>query len=264
MTIPIRFFISALFAACVFNTTAWSRETIFVAGATGGTGIEVVRLLHDAGYLVRGGTRDPIRAFERFGNIADWVRFDALDPALIDAAVAGADRVISTLGGRGIVGAASPQFIEYLAVRNLVEAAQKHDVKQFVILGAANTGPFEDHEKIPRTGYVLYWKTKGEEFLKASGVPYTIVGASGLRNEPREGPGTRILPRKDYKWAGFISRYRIAEVMLAAVNDPDALNTAFAVIWDEAVPPGEIAGSFKALQSPETGPRRYEMPKYRW
>ncbi len=73
-------------------------------------------------------------------------------------------------------------------VRNLVDAAKRHDIKQFVILAAANTGPFEDHRKIARTGYVLYWKTKGEEHLKASGVPFTIVGASGLRNEPREGP----------------------------------------------------------------------------
>ena len=241
-----------------------AKEVIFVAGATGGTGIEMVRLLVDAGYDVRGGTRNVERAHERFGDLAEWMTFDALDPVLVDQAVSGADRVVSALGGRGIVGPGSPQFIEYLAVRNLVDASKRHNVKQFVILGAANTGPFEDHRMIPRTGYVLYWKTKGEEYLKDSGVPFTIVGASGLRNEPREGPGVRILPRKNYQWAGYVSRYRVAQVMHAALEDPNALNTAFAVIWDDTVPSGQIRGDFKALQAAESGPRRYEMPKYRW
>ncbi len=243
---------------------ARAAETVFVAGATGSTGIEVVRLLHDAGYSVRGGTRNPDRAAAEHGDIADWVVFDALDTATVEAAIAGTDRIISTLGGRGLTGPGSPQFIEYLAVRNMVEAAQRHDVKQFVILGAANTGPFEDHVLSPRTGFLLYWKTKGEEFLKASGVPYTIVGASGLRDTPREGAGVRILLRADYQWPGFVSRYRVAQVMLAALKTDDALNTAFALIWDEDVPAGKIAGDFKALQAPEHGPRRYDMPRRRW
>lgn len=243
---------------------AQAQETVFVAGATGGTGLEVVRLLDAAGYNVRGGTRNPDSAQERHGSIAAWVRYDALDTTLVDAAVAGVDRIVSTLGGRGLTGPGAPQFIEYLAVRNLTEAAIRHNVKQFVLLGAANTGPFEDYALAPRTGFLLYWKTKGEEFLKASGVPYTIVGASGLRNAPREGPGVRLLPRAEYEWPGFVSRFRVAEVMAAALTEPDALNTAFALIWDEDVPPGEMAGAFAELQKPETGPRRYEMPRRRW
>lgn len=241
-----------------------ARETIFVAGATGATGLEVVRLLDAAGYDVRGGTRNPNRAREQHGSIANWVQYDALDTALVEAAVTGADRVVSTLGGRGLTGPGAPQFIEYLAVRNLTEAAARHKVKQLVLLGAANTGPFEDYALAPRTGLLLYWKTKGEEFLKASGVAFTIVGASGLRNEPREGPGVRLLPRVDYQWPGYVSRFRVAEVMVAALADPDALNTAFALIWDDTVPPGEIAGTFADLQNPETGPRRYDMPRRRW
>jgi len=254
-------------ALAVFLVASWSataKETVFVAGATGATGIEVVKLLHDAGHSVRGGTRNPERAKSIHGPIAEWVPFDALDTATVDAAIAGVDRVVSTLGGRGLTGPGSPQFIEYLAVRNMTEAAHRHGVKQLVLLGAANTGPFEDHVLSPRTGLLLYWKTKGEEFLKASGVPYTIVGASGLRNTPREGPGVRILPRADYEWPGFVSRYRVAEVMVAALQSADALNTAFALIWDEDVPPGQISGAFTDVQAPEQGPRRYDMPRRRW
>ncbi len=258
----MRLFLLVLMALTPPSVSA--AELVFVAGATGGTGIEAVKLLKDKGYDVRGGTRDVNRTQKQYGDLADWITFDALDPALVDQAVSGTDRVISALGGRGIVGAGSPQFIEYLAVRNLVDAAKRHDVKQFIILAAANTGPFEDHRLIPRTGYVLYWKTKGEEYLKNSGVPYTIVGASGLRDEPRQGPGVRLLPRKDYQWAGYVSRFRVAQVMVAALESLAARNTAFAVIWDETVSPGEITGDFRALQSPEVGPRRYEMPKYRW
>lgn len=247
-----------------WSWTAIAKETVFIAGATGATGIEVVKLLHDAGYIVRGGTRNRERAQSIHGDIAEWVAFDALDTPTVDAAIAGTDRVVSTLGGRGLTGPGSPQFIEYLAVRNMTEAAHRHGVKQLVLLGAANTGPFEDHVLSPRTGLLLYWKTKGEEFLKASGVPYTIVGASGLRNTPREGPGVRILARADYEWPGFVSRYRVAEVMVAALQSADALNTAFALIWDEDVPPGQISGAFRNLQASERGPRRYEMPRRRW
>ena len=239
-------------------------EIVLVAGATGRTGIEVVRLLTERGYRVRGGTRDPQRAYQQHGDIVPWVGLDALDPVSIETAMAGVDRVVSTLGGSGLTGRGSPQFIEYLAVRNLVEAARHHAVKQFVLLGAANTGPFEDHSLAPRTGWLLYWKTKGEEFLKGSGVPYTIVGASGLRDAPREGPGVRLLPRAEYRWPGFVSRLRVAQVMLAALEDEHAKNTAFALTWDDATPPGEISGSFRDLQAPELAPRRYPMPRYRW
>ena len=69
--------------SCAF-ANAQAKELVFVAGATGGTGIEAVRILKDAGYAVRGGTRDINRAKQRFGDLADWVAFDALDPALVD------------------------------------------------------------------------------------------------------------------------------------------------------------------------------------
>jgi uncharacterized protein YbjT (DUF2867 family) len=248
--------------ACLGWSSA-AAEVAFVAGATGRTGIEIVGELTAAGYQVRGGTRDAGRARALHGALADWVAADVLDPAALDAAVAGADVVVSALGSSDFVGEGAPQFVQYLGTRLLVDAAKRHQVRQMVVIGAANTGPFEDHARIPRFGYLLYWKTKGEEYLKASGVPFTIVGASGLRDDPG-GPGVRLIPRADYAWGGTVSRRRVAEVTAIALRDPAARNTAFALIWDEAVPPGVIAGDFKALQAPERGPRKHEMPKYRW
>lgn len=240
-------------------------QTVFVAGGSGQTGIEVVRELSRAGYKVVASTRNAERARTSHPDIETWVEVDAHDPVRLNQVVDGADIVVSALGHGDFVGPGAPQFVGYLAVRNLVDAAIAADAKHVILVTSATAGHARgiDHREEARFGYVLYWKTKAEDYLIESGLPYTIIGPGGLANEflinlraieapPPEGWGVKLMARPDYTTA-FIDRSGVADAIKQAIDDPTARGKSVAVVWDKSVPAGQISGAFADILAENTG-----------
>lgn len=226
-----------------------SKPVVVYAGATGSIGRIATRMLTDQGFTVRGITRNPDRARQRYGDAVDWVYADVRDPDLLAPLMEGADIVICSISYTEFYGDNSPQFVDYMGVRNLVDAAIPHNVKQFIVVSAGSSGPFRDHTQNPRFGYVAYWKTKGEVYLKESGIPYTIIGPGGFNNDPGGVKGVSIFPRKDFTF-GYISREDVATITVESIGNRDAMNKAFATQYDESVEPGAWRDMF-ALIEPE-------------
>lgn len=235
--------------------------TVFVAGGSGRTGAATVLELQRAGYDVVASTRDALTAKRDHPEIERWLEVDAHDVPKLNAAVAGADIVVSTLGHGDFVGVGSPQFVGYLAVRNLIDAAKANNVSQFILISSSTAGHAHgvDHSKAPRFGYVLYWKTKAEDYLVASGVPFTILGPGGLVDDrlyqlrmlerpPESGWGVQLLARPDYERA-FVDREGVAKVVRAAIETDAAIGKSVAVVWDKSVPAGAMTGSFAVIAS---------------
>lgn len=233
-----------------------SEKTVFVAGGSGRTGAATVLELQRAGYHVVASTRDASAAKRTYPEIDRWVEVDAHDVPKLNAAVAGADVVVSTLGHGDFVGVGAPQFVGYLAVRNLVDAAKANKVAHFILISSSTAGHAHgvDHSKAPRFGYVLYWKTKAEDYLAASDLPFTILGPGGLVDDrlyqlrmlerpPAAGWGVQILARPDYERA-FIDREGVAKVVRAAIETDAAIGKSVAIVWDKRVPAGTISGDF--------------------
>lgn len=251
-------------ALCFLCVTA-KAETVFVAGGSGRTGVEVVRVLQDAGYGVRASTRNAERATARYPDVETWVEVDAHDTAKLRDAVMGSDIVISALGHGDFVGPAAPQFVGYLGVRNVIDAAAAAQAKHVILITSSTAGHARgiDHREEPRFGYVLYWKTKAEDHLIESGLPYTIIGPGGLADDflielraieapPPEGWGVKIMPRPEYT-RDFIDRKGVADIVLRAIINPDARNKAVAAVWDKTIPAGEVSGAFSDIPVEHTG-----------
>lgn len=249
--------------ATVGLTIAAQAETVFVAGGSGRAGIEVVRTLQNAGYDVRASTRNAQRASARHPEVNQWVEVNAHDTARLNAAVMGSDIVISALGHGDFIGPGAPQFVGYLAVRNVIEAAIAAKAKHVILITSSTAGHARgiDHRQEPRFGFVLYWKTKAEDFLIESGLPYTIVGPGGLADDflvslraiqkpPPQGWGVQIMPRPEYR-RSFIDRAGVADVILRAIRNPDARNKAVAAVWDKRLMAGELSGSFTDIPTEE-------------
>ena len=79
------------------QTTADSQTTVVYAGATGSIGRIATRMLTDQGFAVRGITRNPDRARERYGDAVDWVYGDVRDPDMLVTLMEGADIVICSI-----------------------------------------------------------------------------------------------------------------------------------------------------------------------
>jgi uncharacterized protein YbjT (DUF2867 family) len=265
----LRIFLAVVALALGFTAHA---ETAFVAGGSGRAGIEVVRALQKAGFQVRASTRNAQRAAARYPDVKNWVEVNAHDPARLNAAVIGSDIVISTLGHADFIGPAAPQFVGYLAVRNIIEAAIAAKAKHVILITSSTAGHARgvDHRQEPRFGFVLYWKTKAEDFLMESGLPYTIVGPGGLADEflvrlraieppPPAGWGVKIMPRPEYA-RDFIDRAGVAAVVLEAIRNPAARGKAVAAVWDKNLPAGQISGSFADIPAEQTG-MSYTTPR---
>lgn len=144
-----------------------SGKTIAVTGATGQQGGAVTRRLLAEGWTVRALTRDVTKpqalALAALG--AELAAGDMDNRAELDAAFTGADAVFSVqnywLPGVGFEG-------EVRQGKLVVDAAQAAGVKHFVYssVGAAHRGMGQKH---------FASKHEIEQYLQASGLPYTIL-----------------------------------------------------------------------------------------
>jgi len=91
--------------------------------------------------------------------------------------------VVSAIGARGAKGPDRPEMIDYQGVANLAAAAAQAGIRHFVLVSSMGTTQ-ADHPLNKLFGNVMIWKAKGEQALRDSGVPYTIVRPGGLVNEP--------------------------------------------------------------------------------
>lgn len=216
--------------------SAAAAERVLVAGATGRTGTALMAELKKQGYAVRGLVRDVPRAMEELGAGYDLVAADVRKKRQVAAAFAGGvDYVISAIGSRGWVGANSPQFVDYVGTKNLADAAKAAGVKHFVVISVGNAGPAYDHANNASLGYLAYWKTRGEDAVKASGIPYTIVGPGGLEDGEQTTKGIKLTARADYKTAR-INVGDTAMLAIDALKNPDQRNKSYGAVHDTALP----------------------------
>ena len=143
---------------------------IFVAGATGALGMEIVRRLRERGEKVRALVRtssdaNRVADLEKMG--ADIWRGDLKDPASLEGALAGADTVVSTVT---VITHAKPgdsfDATDEHGNINLLNEARSAGVRRFVFVSF-------DVEGMPE--YPLSnAKRHVEEAIMSSGIDYTI------------------------------------------------------------------------------------------
>jgi uncharacterized protein YbjT (DUF2867 family) len=145
---------------------------ILVAGGTGRLGRLVVGRLNAAGEPVRILTRDVSRAAALRGPFVDVVRGDVRDLSTLAPALAGVRTVVSAIQGFDGPGGVTPESVDRDGNANLVAAAKTEgsDMVLVSVVGASADSAME----------LFRMKAAAEEDLINSGVPWTIVRASGF------------------------------------------------------------------------------------
>lgn len=227
-------------------------RTILVAGASGRVGHRVVQQLQAQGLQFRALTRDAGSARDRWGTKlprVDWVSGDVRDAARMREVVSGSDFVICVIGSREISGPNSAEFVDYGGVRNLVDAAGAAGVRRFVLLTAIGVTDRE-HPFNKATRGALEWRFKGEQYLRASGLDYTIVRPGGLIDTPAGQQGVRLAQGDDWKpvLRATLSRDDLAQVLIEALRVPEARNVTFEIVNDAAVVPEAWREQLRSLR----------------
>jgi uncharacterized protein YbjT (DUF2867 family) len=237
-------------------SAAAAAPLLVIAGASGQTGRRILQSVPAGRYRVRALSADLARARRELGRAlyarAEWHQVDIRDAAAVKPALDGATYVISAIGARMFEGAASPQFIDYQANVNLVDAARAAGARHFVMVSSASAGSHRDQSQVPRLGHVLLYKTQAEEHLKASGLGYTILGPAGLLNTPARRDGLEIVPRAAYASTN-VSRADVARVALDALDNPDAGSKSFALVGDRRGDPEAWRTQLRTLPRDDRG-----------
>lgn len=221
---------------------------VVVAGATGRTGREAVAELVRRNHSVRALVRDAAKAQGMFPAGVEIVVADVRDPAALAVALEGATYVISTIGASGGPGAtpdAGPEQIDNLGVANLAAAAKSARVEHFVLVSSAAVTKAADYP-MAFMRPILAAKFKGENALRASGVPYTVIRPGGLVDEPGE-PRVVQFSQGDTT-TGRIRRADVALVCVEALGRPEAQHKTFEILSGSGAPPQDFKRDFAALE----------------
>ncbi|AWG21926.1 NAD-dependent dehydratase [Flavobacterium faecale] len=198
-------------------------ENILVAGANGTTGKKIIALLHTSDNfnpiaMVR---KEEQQTYFKDQNI-ETVLGDLTDnvDSVFNTKI---DRVIFAAGsgGKNVVG------VDQEGAKKMIDASKKANVKKFVMLSSMGADKPEE-----ATQLVDYLKAKhnADEYLKSSGLEYSIVRPGTLTNDDQL--ATIELALKLNK-RGEISRADVAQTLVQSLADKTATNATFEIIKGE-------------------------------
>lgn len=217
---------------------------ILVVGATGQLGSLITRRLLTRGQPVRILTRahSAFQPLEQAG--AQPVFGDLKERTSLDAACAGIDVVITTANAVLRDGADNLQTVDTEGNRNLIDAARAAGVKQFIFvsaLGVALESP------VP----IFQAKAKSEAYLRASGLPYTILAPPAFMEVwvpmvvagPLQAGQPVTLIGESRRQHSIISIKDVAAFTTAAIGHPAAMNQHLAIGGPEALSWREVVAT---------------------
>jgi NADH dehydrogenase len=215
---------------------------ILIVGITGVLGTETARQLLAAGHRVRGLTRNPDKAAELKELGAEIVHGDLIDPASLNKACQGVDAVLVTAHQLMGAGKYKSEAVDDEGHRALIDAAKAAGVKHFVYTSAQNVSP--NH---PTDFYRT--KAKLEEYLKASGLSYTILRPPALMEwHVHNLLGASILTKGKTTIFGsgdnltnFMAARDAAHIAVIALTDPKMKNRIIEMGGSDNVTKNQIA-----------------------
>ncbi len=221
---------------------------VLVAGATGRTGLWVVRRLLHYGISTRAFARKADKLAE-FNNIEVELGHIQNETA-VQRCVKACDAVICALGATSMLGESSPVQVDGDGTIRLIDAAADAGVKHFILISSiAATKPFHP---LNLFGGVLSQKRRAELHLEkvfsTAERTFTIIRPGGLKDgEPLKHKlqldvGDRI--------SGLIDRSDVAELAVLSLWHPKAKNNTFEAIRLNEEPQSSLLPYLDALPTP--------------
>ncbi|KAJ7964124.1 NAD(P)-binding Rossmann-fold superfamily protein [Quillaja saponaria] len=222
------------------NTPSSSSKFVLVVGGSGGVGQLVVASLLNRKIKSRLLLRDPEKATTLFGEqdeeILQVCRGDTRNPEDLDPSIfKGVTHVICCTGTTAFPskrwdGDNTPERVDWEGVRNLVSSLPS-SVKRVVLVSSIGvTKSSELPWSIMNLFGVLKYKKMGEEFLRESGLPFTIIRPGRLTDGPytsydlntllkaTAGQRRAVLIGQGDKLVGEASRIVVAEACIQALD----------------------------------------------
>jgi uncharacterized protein YbjT (DUF2867 family) len=209
-----------------------------VIGGAGRTGRHIVDRLRRDGAAVKVLSRHPDRVPDGVEAIAG----DITRPDSVRDAAAGVDSIVivveSAMNDDGSPNA--PTAVHDTGTANVIAAADGRHV--VMVSQIYITRP----EAFPAAAEVIAARGRGEQALRDSGVPYTIVRPSWLSDDPGGQQALRL--EQGDTGDGQVTRQDVAEAVVQALDRPQARGKTFELYGEPGEPRGDWAALFAALR----------------
>jgi len=201
---------------------------LVIFGSTAGTGRKLVEQALEQGHDVSAFARTPEKIEDlEYPNLR-VIQGDVLDSAAVEAAVAGQEAVLCTIGA-----GARRTTLREDATRNIVQAMDRTGVQRLICqssLGVgdsrANLGSFTKHVIVGLfLRHAFADHERQEAVIKQSSLKWTIVRPPHLLDTPRTGVYRHGFPPTDKNIKGQISRADVADFMLKQLTDDSYLQS---------------------------------------
>jgi uncharacterized protein YbjT (DUF2867 family) len=221
---------------------------ILIVGASGALGSIVAGRLVEKGDAVRGMSRSPA---EKLAGLqekgAEVIQGDLRDSASLLRACDGATKVVAaahSIFGRGDE---RSELVDDKGHRDLIDAASEAGVQHFVYISVIGASP--DHlSRFARHKYEV------EQYLKASGLPYTIIRASCFMCQVHELIGEPVLETGKVRLFGkgestrnFVDERDVAACVLMALQDGNPRGTTMEIGGPENLTTVDVVTIYEQL-----------------
>lgn len=203
---------------------------VLIIGATKGIGLATTKAALAAEYEVRAFARSAATMTLSDPRL-EKVKGDATSPEDVEAALAGVDAVILTLGV-GLGELIKPVTLFSDATRVLVAAMKEKSVKRLICVTGFGAGDSRASiGLLQRAPFQIVFgrayddKTRQEDMIKQSGLDWTIARPGVLLNGPKSSR-YKVL-REPSSWRnGIISRASVADFLVKQIEDRTCLYAA--------------------------------------
>jgi len=161
-----------------------------IFGATGKTGIELIKQALEQGHSVTAFVRDAARLAIKDEQLT-FVTGDVFEPNSVAQAIQGQDAIICALGAGSDL---KKTNVRTTGTINIISGMQKNNVKRLIVVTAMGVGEsWEDLSLFNKFFFATLLKSSREDHeaqevvIKESGLDWTIIRPSGLTDSTRTG-----------------------------------------------------------------------------
>ena len=236
---------------------------VLLSGGTGLLGRAIARRLLDQGRPVRILTRDPAGAADLEAVGAEVAAGDLTDPASLDRALSGVTHVVTTANAFTVRARGAVKQVDVLGNRNLIDAAKRAGVRQFVFTSAWLPDAYA------RIDFFAA-KRETEAYLLRSGLTWTILrpaafmeiwamilGEPVLRGDAAPVFGGGTLP------ANFVAVDDVAAIAALALDRAEARNAFVDIFGPEHLTLLEVIAIFERIAGGRARRRHLPVPVLR-
>ena len=209
-------------SATAFRPGRTGRMDILVAGGHGQVALRLLGLLADRGHRARGLIRKPEQAAALEAVGAEPVLGDLETDATLEAYVRGADAVVFAAGAGPGSGPARKRTVDLGGAVKLADAAAAEGVRRYVLVSSVGADRPDAAAESMRP--YLEAKAEADDYVRASGLDWTIVRPGALTDEPGTG---LIRVSRGSGGRGPVPRDDVAAVLAACLTTPATIGQTF-------------------------------------